>query len=825
MKPVYYFREGNQLKKNLIAFILLAALLTALPVVRAVTTEVSTKDISNVKESMDNFTEIQSYENQFTDVPEDAWYASATAKAYSYGLIAGESNKRFKPNGNLSVAETIAIADRIHSIYYTGAQDFAESTPWYKSYVDYALKNGIISKEPTDLGDAITRARFASLLARALPEKMLPAVAEIEDNSIPDVEPRSPYYADFYLLYRAGILVGTDKYGNARPDDNITRAEAASILLRMADRSARQGITLTANVTMYADDGRTLTVPALEIKAYKAVGWHSKPIPVTLYADDGRTLTVFAHEVAIYEAVGWHTQPVPVTVYADDGRTLTVFANEVEAYEAVGWYAQPIPVTMYAPDERSLTVFAHEVEAYEAVGWYRNPVTTIYLGGGSKVIPANEKDDWLKLGWYAKPVVPLPSNFNYTTTLPVISISTGGASISKSSAYTNCTVSVFNVGEDQALSSVTGGIRVRGNSSRSANPPPYRIKFDKKTNLLGLNDGAEMKSWVLLTNVEGAVDDIKNNIAFRLGRALLKPDGNYCSDTKYVHVYLNGSFHGVYLLTEQNQVQKHRVNVYEPEEGYTGTDIGYLVELDNYSEKPYFTMNYDRATVRDINGSTRTFRSHNYSVKSDTYDQAQVDFIAKYTRGVFTIIYEACEKGKYLTFDQDYNVVPSSYQSAKEAVEAVIDTRSFADMYILYEIMHDFDVGGGSFFMCVDFSAESKHPKLTCTAPWDFNWTCMGNISSHFAGAWNVPSAQLGDRSNPWFIVLYKQGWFRDLIKEKWAEVGGGAGMNAYVGEEIAILDANQADINRRNGSAVSRGKAYLNWVTRRINWLDSVWS
>ena len=87
-----------------------------------------------------------------------------------------------------------------------------------------------------------------------------------------------------------------------------------------------------------------------------------------------------------------------------------------------------------------------------------------------------------------------------------------------------------------------------------------------------------------------------------------------------------------------------------------------------------------------------------------------------------------------------------------------------------------------------------------------------------------MPSAALGDRSNPWFIVLFKQSWFRELIRERWTELGGAAALNACVQQEIAILDANAADLNRSTGGAVSSGKAYLGWITRRIAWLDTQW-
>ena len=81
-----------------------------------------------------------------------------------------------------------------------------------------------------------------------------------------------------------------------------------------------------------------------------------------------------------------------------------------------------------------------------------------------------------------------------------------------------------------------------------------------------------------------------------------------------------------------------------------------------------------------------------------------------------------------------------------------------------------------------------------------------------------------GDRSNPWFIVLYKQWWFRELVSKKWTEAGGSAGIEKCLSEERKILDEYRADINRRNGSAVERGKVYLNWIQSRAVWLDSLW-
>ncbi len=123
-------------------------------------------------------------------------------------------------------------------------------------------------------------------------------------------------------------------------------------------------------VTMYAADGRTLSVIQSEVELYKTVGWYIEPV-VIMYAADGRTLPVIQSEVELYKTVGWYTEPV-VIMYAEDGRTLPVILGEVELYKTVGWYTEPV-VIMYAEDGRTLPVIKSEVELYKTVGWYVSP--------------------------------------------------------------------------------------------------------------------------------------------------------------------------------------------------------------------------------------------------------------------------------------------------------------------------------------------------------------------------------------------------------------------------------------------------------------------
>ena len=51
----------------------------------------------------------------FTDVPADAWFAPNVQAAYELDLMTGSSATTFNPNGNLTIAEALVLACRLHS--------------------------------------------------------------------------------------------------------------------------------------------------------------------------------------------------------------------------------------------------------------------------------------------------------------------------------------------------------------------------------------------------------------------------------------------------------------------------------------------------------------------------------------------------------------------------------------------------------------------------------------------------------------------------------------------------------------------------------------
>lgn len=365
--------------------------------------------------------------------------------------------------------------------------------------------------------------------------------------------------------------------------------------------------------------------------------------------------------------------------------------------------------------------------------------------------------------------------------------------------YEDCTITLRDADEKVVLDKVEAEVKVRGNWTTSYDKKPLRIKFKEKQNLLGLNEGENFKNWVLLAEYKDA-SMLRNKTALTIAGEILGEDGYYASDAELVEVVINGEYWGVYLLAEQQEIKKSRIEITEAEDDYTGTDIGYFLEFDGYfwSEDPLqrFQISYaDNAALVPFDGrggSDRTMKCLSdpeygnksdigITIKSDIYSAAQRDFVASYLDNVYKIMYYAAYRDQAYVFNEDYTEIFETDEfTSKEAVEQVIDVQSLVDIYILNELFCDADVYYSSFFMTVDFGPEGDK-KLTFQAPWDFD-SGLGNKNrcldgTGFYAANIVPDVNGGpgaggdyETINPWLAVLIYEDYMQDAIKKTWTE-------------------------------------------------------
>ena len=357
------------------------------------------------------------------------------------------------------------------------------------------------------------------------------------------------------------------------------------------------------------------------------------------------------------------------------------------------------------------------------------------------------------------------------TGLANIHIDTNNAPIPDKENYVDMTLSTSNCGDKYILNNVAGGIRLRGNGTMTYDKKAYRLKFNSKVGMLGVNDDAKAKSWVLLAEYADQ-SMVRNATAYYLGDCLFNYSKNYASDFRHVNVYLNGEYNGVYVLAEQQQANNNRIKIEEAEDNYTGTDIGYLVELDYYAKDEVNTFSIGTSSGWGMSGETINgvnIPAKDYTIKTDIYDQSQINYIKKYMTNVFTVLKNIFKGGKLQVLDENHNLVDSPYASQYETLNTMIDLESMFKMYVLQEYMKNIDVGYSSFYMFVDFSKNSIYPRLTFGAPWDFDWS-SGNVNvdnvKKSSGEYNSTDF---NNKNVWLYLLTKTDFFRTMIKRYYA--------------------------------------------------------
>ncbi len=106
-----------------------------------------------------------------------------------------------------------------------------------------------------------------------------------------------------------------------------------------------------------------------------------------------------------------------------------------------------------------------------------------------------------------------------------------------------------------------GGVslRLRGNSTAQLQKKPFKLKLDKKSNLLGIDSEGQSKHWVLLANARDP-SLLRNKVLMDFSGAI--GTDVYMSSESIVLIY-NGDYCGVYQLCEHIRVSDTRVDVFD----------------------------------------------------------------------------------------------------------------------------------------------------------------------------------------------------------------------------------------------------------------------
>lgn len=178
------------------------------------------------------------WKNPFHDVEESHWFYSAVEYAVGTDLLKGISSTEFAPNINMSRAMLITALYRLEGEPEVIAKNVftdVQNNAWYTDAVIWATSNNIIHGYGDNLfgtNDSVTREQVATILYRYADYKGCDTSDRSDLSKYGDADKISPWAKDAIVWANAAGIITGRKGNILAPDETITRAEVATILMR-----------------------------------------------------------------------------------------------------------------------------------------------------------------------------------------------------------------------------------------------------------------------------------------------------------------------------------------------------------------------------------------------------------------------------------------------------------------------------------------------------------------------------------------------------------------------------------------------------------------
>lgn len=177
----------------------------------------------------------------FQDVKPGDWYYDAVRYVFEAGLMNGTSSTAFTPNSSTTRGQIVTILYRLEGSPAAGANQFSDVAPgaYYASAVSWAAANGITNgyNDGTFRPDTpITREQMAAFLFRYASYQGQDVSKRAELNAFTDAEQIAPYAVDSLRWAVSAGLINGVAADTLAPGGTTTRAQAAVILSRLAQR-------------------------------------------------------------------------------------------------------------------------------------------------------------------------------------------------------------------------------------------------------------------------------------------------------------------------------------------------------------------------------------------------------------------------------------------------------------------------------------------------------------------------------------------------------------------------------------------------------------
>lgn len=345
-------------------------------------------------------------------------------------------------------------------------------------------------------------------------------------------------------------------------------------------------------------------------------------------------------------------------------------------------------------------------------------------------------------------------------------------------------------------------IEIRGSSSQWLDKKPYGLTTleadNTSNNNVSLLDMPEENDWILnaLTYDNSLIRDV---LSYDLARSI----GEYAPRVKFCEVLINGTYQGLYLLSEKIKIDSKRVNIIK------------LTTSDN----------------------TQPFVSGGYITKCDKTtggDPVAWEFPTNIGNTV-AFIHDSPNPTEITTLQSNYiynrfnaleNAAAAQNASLTSGYPSMIDVPTFVDFMLLNELASNVDG-----YQLSTYFHKDRNGKLRAGPIWDFNLAygldVFGNRS--LTNVWQFDN---GDNVGAKFWKnLYNHSLFNCYLRKRWTELtAANAPMNynilvSKINSYTTLLAEARVRENTRWGTLTNYAANIINmksWLQTRITWLNN---
>lgn len=332
-------------------------------------------------------------------------------------------------------------------------------------------------------------------------------------------------------------------------------------------------------------------------------------------------------------------------------------------------------------------------------------------------------------------------------------------------------------------------VKGRGNSTWTLAKKPYQIKFNKKTDLLGMGSA---KKWVLLANYTDQTY-LRNDLALSTAESIGIPG---TKAGKPVELYVDGQYIGLYYLVHKVEIGKSTLNL--------KNNDAVLMEIDNLHG-----ADGDPEFYSSIENTHFVMKEANDENNEQTYVNQ------------FRDAYNRLEK--------------DIYEDNWSAVSKEIDIDSFAKYYLLTEFSANSDGSRSSWYMYRDGNKDVIH----CGPAWDYD-LAFGNTDadwnqSNYLDAqklWTYNDKAVSSKTKTPEILTrlmdmpqfrtYVEGLYQKEVSSKFQDI-----INSIDTRYSTISQAAEKDRDKwHSGAKPDSKKNYLkSWMIQRKAFMDVIFA